>query len=157
MKFFFGLCLILVFNIASAVNGQFFEDEHTVIDVRNNIVWLRCTVGQVWDKEQRTCTGDVVKLNHSEIEIALAQASSQLGREWRLPTLLELESLICANCDPPKINKKYFPNVTAEAYWTGKKNFLNSKMYWSVNFMTGHNYSRFFAYQKLPVLFVSDR
>ena len=37
------------------------------------------------------------------------------------------------------------------------ENFLNSKMHWTVNFMTGHSYSRFFSYQKLPVLLVQDR
>ena len=60
-------------------------------------------------------------------------------------------------CDPPKIKQKYFPNISPEAYWTSKPNFWNRKMYWTVNFMTGHNYSRFFAYQQLPVLFVKDR
>ena len=57
----------------------------------------------------------------------------------------------------PKIKQKYFPNISPEAYWTSKPNFWNRKMYWTVNFMTGHNYSRFFAYQQLPVLFVKDR
>ena len=56
-----------------------------------------------------------------------------------------------------KIKKKYFPNISPEAYWTSKRNFLNRKMVWTVNFMTGHNYSRFHAYQQLPVLFVQDR
>ena len=53
--------------------------------------------------------------------------------------------------------KKYFPNISPEAYWTSKRTFLNRKMVWTVNFMTGHNYSRFHAYQQLPVLFVKDR
>jgi hypothetical protein len=30
-------------------------------------------------------------------------------------------------------------------------------MFWTVNFMTGYNYSRFFSYQQLPVLLVQDR
>ena len=79
------------------------------------------------------------------------------GGTWRLPTLDELESLVCEKCEKPKINEKYFPGISPEAYWTQTKNRFNSKMYWTVNFMTGYNYSRFFSYQQLPVLLVQDR
>ena len=137
--------------------AQFFEDGYTIKDVRNNIIWLRCTVGQTWDYDTDTCTGELVKLNHEEIEIAKLQAAQQLGGLWRLPTLKELESIICKQCKNPKVNEKYFPKISSEAYWTRTPNKLNSKMYWTVNFMTGHTYSRFFSYQQLPVLFVQDR
>lgn len=149
--------LICVFIIlATAAKSQFFEQEHTIRDVRNGISWLRCSVGQTWNLHEQTCLGEIVKLNHQEISIAIEQATEQLGGNWRLPTLEELKSLICETCEPPKIKQKYFPNVSPEAYWSGKKNFLNKKMYWTVNFMTGHSYSRFFSYQRLPVLLVQD-
>ena len=74
-----------------------------------------------------------------------------------LKTLDELESLVCEKCEKPKINEKYFPGISPEAYWTQTKNRFNSRMYWTVNFMTGYNYSRFFSYQQLPVLLVQDR
>jgi hypothetical protein len=80
------LLVIAPLTVTSAAFAQFFEEEHLITDVRNNIVWLRCSVGQTWDNETKTCTGDLVKLNHDEIEVALQQASAQLGGEWRLPT-----------------------------------------------------------------------
>ena len=147
-------CVFLI--LATAVKSQFFEKEHTIRDVRNGISWLRCSVGQTWNMHEQTCIGEIVKLNHEEIAIAIEQATEQLGGNWRLPTLDELQSLVCEMCEPPKIKQKYFPNVSPEAYWSGKKNFLNKKMYWTVNFMTGHSYSRFFSYQRLPVLLVTD-
>ena len=137
--------------------AQFFEEGHLVRDVRNNIVWLRCSVGQRWDYDTGKCVGKVVRLNHEEIKDAIAQADQQLGGSWRLPSVEELETLICEDCEPPKIRSKYFPDIQREAYWTGSQNFFNSKMYWSVNFMTGHSYSRFFAYQQLPFLLVRNR
>ena len=157
MKYISVLVFIFSFILGSSSTAQFFEEDHLITDVRSNIVWLRCSVGQTWDLESKTCTGDIVKLNHDEIEIALEQASNQLGGDWRLPTLEELETLVCESCAPPKIKQKYFPNISPEAYWTSKPNFWNRKMYWTVNFMTGHKYSRFFAYQQLPVLIVKDR
>ena len=74
------LFVILSLTVSSTSHAQFFEEDHLITDVRNNIVWLRCSVGQTWDSELKTCTGDLVKLNHDEIEIALQQASEQLGR-----------------------------------------------------------------------------
>ncbi len=147
-------CMFLL--LATAAKSQFFENEHTIRDVRNGISWLRCSVGQTWNLHEETCLGEIVKLNHQEIAVAIEQASEQLGGDWRLPTLQELQGLVCEACDPPKIKKKYFPNISPEAYWTGKKNFLNRKMYWTVNFMTGHSYSRFFSNQRLPVLLVKN-
>ena len=137
--------------------AQFFEEGNFVRDVRNNVIWYRCTLGKVWDYDTDTCTGETVRLNQAELLIAIKQAEQQLGGRWRLPTRDELETLVCEGCEPPKIREKYFPQIEREAYWTGTKNNFNSKMYWSVNFMTGHSYSRFFAYQKLPALLVQDR
>ena len=151
-------CIILLYffwgNFAFA---QFFSEGLVVRDVKNNIFWLRCSVGQTWNHDTERCDGDIVKLNHDEITQAITQASEQLGGAWRLPKLDELEDLVCKKCLKPKINKKYFPDISPEAYWTGTTNRLNSKMFWTVNFMTGHNYSRFFSYQQLPVLLVQDR
>ena len=149
---FLTLCLL-----ATASYGQFFEEGRFVRDVRNNVTWYRCTLGQVWNSDTETCYGKTVRLSQDEIIIAVQQAEQQLGGQWRLPTKDELESLICVECDPPKIREKYFPNIEREAYWSGTKNRWNGRMYWSVNFMTGHAYSRFFSYQQLPALLVRDR
>ena len=149
---FLTLCLL-----ATPSYSQFFEEGRYVRDVRNNLTWYRCTLGQVWNSDTETCSGETVRLSQDEISIAVQQAEHQLGGQWRLPTKDELESLICVECDPPKIRQKYFPNIEREAYWSGTKNRWNGRMYWSVNFMTGHVYSRFFSYQQLPALLVQDR
>jgi hypothetical protein len=138
----------------STSSAQFFEEGNFVRDVRNNVIWYRCTLGKVWDYNTDTCTGETVRLNQEELLIAIKQAEQQLGGSWRLPTRNELETLVCDKCDPPKIREKY---IEREAYWTGTKNRFHSKMFWSVNFMTGNSYSRFFEYQQLPALLVQDR
>jgi len=149
--------LALLFITCGSAQAQYFGSDHTVKDVTTGVTWLRCSVGQVWDPSVETCTGEIVKLNHEEIAIALTQAKEQLGGDWRLPSQEELMSLVCDNCPPPKINSKYFPNLSSEAYWTGDKNWMNPRTYWTVNFMTGHTYNRFFPYQRLPVLFVKKK
>ena len=152
-KYFISAVFFSIYLTYTA-SSQFIGRQHTVKDLNNGTTWLRCSVGQAWDPALDTCTGEIVKLDHSQITYAIREAKRQLGGNWRLPTHAELESLICEDCPPPKINSKHFPNMSAEAYWTGDKNALNPKTFWSVNFMTGHSYSRFFPYQFLPVLLV---
>ena len=148
---------IFIMSFANLANSQFLQEENLIIDLRNNIEWYRCSVGQTWDPKNTVCNGEPVKFSQSDVQIALTQAKDQLGGKWRLPTLDELESIICEDCEPPKVIQKYFSNVSREAYWTGSKNRWNSKMYWSVNFQTGYTYSRFFGYQTLPILIVRGR
>ena len=156
MKIYIMRWIAVLLLICGPVNAQFFGSDYTVKDVKTGTTWLRCSVGQAWDSSRETCTGDIIKLNQDEILIALTEAKKQLGGDWRLPSRKELMGLVCDECGPPKINSKYFPNLSAEAYWTGDKNWTNPRTLWTVNFMTGHTYNRFFPYQRLPVLLVQD-
>ena len=136
--------------------------DHLVIDLRFGIEWLRCTVGQVWNGT--TCVGDVVRLDHEQIAIAISQAGEQLGEGWRLPTLDELEGLLCKHCEKlsysrPRamIDSDIFPETVSEPYWTGQQNGLSRRHYFSVNFFNGWTYGRFLPTQPLAVRLVRDR
>ena len=63
---------------ASADEQVFVERDMFVLDLVQNIEWLRCSLGQVWDGN--TCKGEIMKLNHDEIQQAILQANEQLGR-----------------------------------------------------------------------------
>ncbi|MED5368293.1 MAG: DUF1566 domain-containing protein, partial [Pseudomonadota bacterium] len=104
----------------SADEQVFIERDMFVLDLVQNIEWLRCSLGQVWDGN--TCKGEIMKLNHDEIEQAVLQANEQLGEGWRLPTSYELKNIVCKACAPPKIDLAFFPATSAEPYWTGEAN-----------------------------------
>ncbi|MEC9179095.1 MAG: hypothetical protein VYC76_06515, partial [Pseudomonadota bacterium] len=61
----------------SADEQVFIERDMFVLDLVQNIEWLRCSLGQVWDGN--TCKGEIMKLNHDEIKQAVLQANEQLG------------------------------------------------------------------------------
>ena len=143
--------------LSSHATAQFYAENSTVIDFDSKLIWNRCSLGQTSNIDTGKCDGAAVKLNHDEIKIALQQANEQMGGEWRLPSRKELEGLVCSECKPPTINVKHFPGTENEPYWTGQRNWISPKNYWSVNFMTGDTYGRFFPYQKLFVMIVKDK
>jgi len=139
----------------SSVNGQFLARDHLIIDLQSGVEWMRCSVGQQWDGS--SCTGDIIRLSHADIAKAIVLANEQLGGAWRLPSRAELEGLVCATCADVKIHRKSFPQTVAEPYWTGEVNGFAARHFWSVNFMTGYTYGRFFPQQELAVRLVRDR
>ncbi len=129
--------------------------DHLIVDLQSNVEWMRCSVGQRWEVD--TCIGEHVKLNFDEMEAAIEIANNQIGPGWRLPTRSELEGILCDECYPVKIELDVFPGTLPEPYWTGETNKFATRHVWSVNFMTGHTYGRFFPYQRMLVRLVRDR
>ena len=136
-------------------SGNFMVRGHLVIDLQNGVEWMRCSVGQVWNGEG--CEGKAMQLTQDEVAKAIVIANEQLGPGWRLPNRLELEGLVCEDCAPVKIELDSFPNTLAEPYWSGEVNGYAPRHIWTVNFMTGHTYGRFFPTQAVLVRLVRDR
>ncbi len=102
------LIFILGLSIATSANAQFYKQGNLVTDLVQGVVWLRCSLGQRWDPTTDQCKGEALRLSHEEIDQAIMQANDQLGGKWRLPTLAELESIVCRDCPPPKIDTDTF-------------------------------------------------
>jgi hypothetical protein len=163
VKRFRQFILVLIAAMAFTVGAMglasastlFLPRDHLVIDLNFGVEWLRCSVGQTWNGE--TCTGEIVKLNHEAIADAIKLANEQLGGEWRLPNLEELEGLVCLECDGVMIDQEIFPNTSPEPYWTGETNPFASRHMYTVNFINGYTYGRFFPFQEMAVRLVRDR
>ena len=143
------LIIILFFTVFSTnkltANDNFYSKGHIIHDLKLNLLWLRCSVGQNWNSKTNSCDGKALKLKMSQINEVIIQANNQLGGSWRLPTRKELENLVCMSCEKSKINNKFFPNTPYEPFWTSEKNNWSKTkgFYWSVNFFTGHTFGRF--------------
>ena len=161
----FFICVFLaniIFFPLNSFSRQFIERDHIIIDLLGGVEWLRCSTGQTWNGKE--CTGQVVRLNLSDIKVALKQANEQLGAGWRLPTLKELEGIVCKECkqgdkfeDMPTINREIFPSTPSEPFWTSDKNKWSENRYWSVNFFTGFSFNKFTEFKPLASRFVKDR
>ena len=136
-------------------SGHFMVRDHLVIDLQHGVEWMRCSVGQVWNGTD--CEGVAVQLTQEDVARAIVIANAQLGPGWRLPSRAELEGLVCKACAPVKIELDSFPNTFGEPYWTGEVNGFAPRHIWTVNFMTGHTYGRFFPTQEVLVRLVRNR
>ena len=136
-------------------SGHFMVRDHLVIDLQHGVEWMRCSVGQIWNGTD--CEGVAMQLTQEDVAKAIVIANAQLGPGWRLPSRAELEGLVCKACAPVKIELDSFPNTLGEPYWTGEVNGFAPRHIWTVNFMTGHTYGRFFPTQQVLVRLVRDR
>jgi hypothetical protein len=114
--------------------------QFTITDQKTGLEWLRCTVGQRWNGFR--CIGVPKMMTWDQAQQAAASASKELGGEWRLPSVDELQALVCDKCPPPKIDQQLFPDTPAAPFWTYSKAPLSIGRYWTVNFFTGHNFGR---------------
>jgi hypothetical protein len=114
--------------------------QFTITDQKTGLEWLRCTVGQRWNGFR--CIGVPKMMTWDQAQQAAAIASKELGGEWRLPSVDELQALVCDKCPPPKIDQKLFPDTPAAPFWTYSEAPLSIGRYWTVNFFTGHRFGR---------------
>ena len=149
------LSFLLIFYSFYANSSDYISRGYYVIDLKNKIEWLRCPVGMVWQKNE--CEGKALKLELIQVKEAIKVANEQLGGPWRLPTRLELESLICRECINVKINTKIFPHTPAEPFWSGEKNIWQPRYNWIVNFFNGNTFGRFPDYKPNYARLVRDR
>jgi len=114
--------------------------QFTITDQKTGLEWLRCTVGQRWNGFR--CIGVAKMMTWDQAQQAAAGASKELGAEWRLPSADELQTLVCADCPPPKIDRLLFPDTPAAPFWTYSEAPLSIGRYQTVNFYTGYLFNR---------------
>ncbi|MEN9436428.1 MAG: hypothetical protein RIR09_1083 [Pseudomonadota bacterium] len=91
-------------STGQGADTQFFKATApgVVKDIRTGLEWMRCSLGQEWDDKSRTCKGFVSKYSWRQAA-ADANKINLVGgyakrADWRLPTIVELESLrYCSN------------------------------------------------------------
>lgn len=82
-----------------------------VKDSNTNLLWLKCTLGDFCDQPRAMAWSEA---RHACAAIRVNQ------QQWRLPTVMELNTLIeLERKGVKKINTEYFPNTQASGYWTG--------------------------------------
>lgn len=124
-------------------------DNGTVLDQDTGLMWKACSEGQAWNPDGHSC--DFVATRYRWYE-ALAQADAvnkQGGfasyKDWRLPNIKELFTLVERQCINPAINLEVFPNTGAGDI-VSSSNMQRVQSEWSVNFSEGYDVFRYGAH-----------
>ncbi|MBW1691387.1 MAG: DUF1566 domain-containing protein, partial [Deltaproteobacteria bacterium] len=96
----------------------------TVTDNVTGLMWQQedDDITRTWDEACAYCSG-----------LTLACYS-----DWRLPSVMELMSIVNYGTYDPSIETTYFPNTNAAFYWTSTTYALNSADAWCVGFNDGN-------------------
>ncbi|MBK9654799.1 MAG: DUF1566 domain-containing protein [Rhodanobacteraceae bacterium] len=98
------------YTIAEPIAGQ-----RVVTDRETGLIWKQCPQGL----SGASCASGTRSTLNWSAALGAANAESFAGAsDWRLPTALELRTLVETACFSPTINETVFPANGAGAYWT---------------------------------------
>jgi hypothetical protein len=104
----------------------------------SGLIWMRCALGQSWDKVNRSCLGDPSEHTWREA-LQVANGYHFVGSKgWRLPNINELFSIIEERCAAPGINTTVFPAVSPlSIYWSSSSDANLATHAWSIHLDDG--------------------
>jgi len=128
----------------------------TITDFEHNLVWMRCTIEQMWNGH--TCLQDPdyknIDTSFKKVNTKAAAAGQQ---KWRIPTINELTSLVyCSSGKPayrnltekscqgnyrsPTIAQSLFPNTPVANFWSSTiiQDFMFRRKAKFINFDKGY-------------------
>ncbi len=114
---------------------QLLNGDTEVKDSQTGLIWQRCSLGQTWSGT--SCTGTAATYNW----VNTLQTAKNMGNDWRVPNVKELDSLVEEACYNAAINETYFPNTVSSSYWSSSPVAYASGYAWIVDLDNGNNYN----------------
>jgi len=119
----------------------------TVTHKKTNLMWRRCSMGL----NGTTCTGTAILYTWQAALNAVKNLNAGAGfagfKDWRLPNIKELSSIVENKCANPAMNNVIFPNVTTPQgsyYWSSSPSIHSLVFFngvgvtvWTINFADG--------------------
>ena len=125
---------------ATVVHGQRFHDngDGTVTDPVTGLMWMRCDVGQSWTGDSCTDPKAWFVMYSWEEAVKLPKKVNFAGhKDWRVPGIDELASIVDSRCIGPSIDLVAFPATPSWYHWSSTPFSDNPEYAWRIDFRTG--------------------
>ncbi|MBL4660916.1 MAG: caspase family protein [Alcanivoracaceae bacterium] len=134
--------------------------EGTVWSEDGKLMWMRCSLGQKWNKDKKSCNDKAKEYNWKEAKTEAKNYNYGDHTDWRVPTIEELETLIyCSTSRKPRdsigrldgcqtgytsptIDLNKFPDTTTSSLFWSSSPYASSMEYsvaWVVSFYNGNS------------------
>jgi hypothetical protein len=118
------------------------NNDGTVSDTKTGLTWKKCSE----DQSGVDCRIGAAATYTWKGALQQAQSVNNNGgfagyKNWRLPNMKELRSIVEEQCFSPSINLAVFPESQSNAYWSSSPVALDSSGAWFVNFDYGSSRS----------------
>lgn len=119
----------------STPTGRFINgSDGTVTDTVTNLTWKRCSEGLSGPSCE---TGKALTYTWPDA-LRFAAASTFAGKkDWRVPTIQELDTIIEYHCTMPAINAAVFPATPTSNFWSVSPFAGYPDGSWNINFNDG--------------------
>ncbi len=103
--------------VSSNSPNQFVIDpvKGTVIDARTGLEWALCSTGQTWKNNH--CTGSPTHFA-TYAEALTSVTGNSFGKDFRLPNIKELASIVERSCTAPAIDLTIFNGTLNAIYYS---------------------------------------
>lgn len=112
----------------------------TVSDQPRGLMWKKCSEGQSWRKAGNSCEGQAAGISWddalNQVEILNAGSGFAGFKDWRLPTIKELATLVDYE-RPSPIDLTLFPATPSLWYWSSTPYQRQGSRAWFVAFGSG--------------------
>ncbi|MGV8835055.1 DUF1566 domain-containing protein [Cellvibrio sp. UBA7671] len=120
-------------------NSRFsYDEKNVVIDNRTGLMWTTCIDGL---NGERCESGTPTLFTWGEALLRTAEINENEGlanhKDWRLPNIRELTTLIDIQCLKPSIDMESFPNTPASHTWSSSPYHTLTFYSWYIDFATG--------------------
>ena len=107
----------------------------TVTDPTTRLIWKRCAEGQIWSGT--TCTGTAGDYTFDQANALTGTVNFADHSDWRLPNILELQTLVDKSVDNPMIDSVAFPRTPSSFFWSASTDAGSLSDAWNVDFFDG--------------------
>ena len=113
-------------DVSTAAGGYKDNGDGTVMDTSTGLTWQQATPDNLMTWEEALSYCETLNLGNYT--------------DWRLPTIMELLSLVDHSSYNPAINTTYFPDTVSSFYWSSTTGALYTHYAWGVYFYYGDDY-----------------